>query len=415
MTVYYFQSYNGLIVTTKKNIEQTLVNHAAIRKIINKHYIPEVKRLKEEKILDKDYMNPFFTSGTLLTQTLHEYTKPILLKKGEEPGIYKLASLNPLNLKNKATQYERDLFESLAQSKEKTFTEIIKENNNTYLLYAEFFPKMKARCMQCHSTPDKAPKRQVEKYGTTHGYNYKVGDPSALITMRAPLDASMEKMRQDVIWTGLIVFLVFLVLFVIGEFVIHKINKQREKLARNKEIRNLLIKESQKDPLTGLLNRRPLRSIFETEYNRSKRDDKNLVVLLIDVDYFKKFNDQYGHLEGDYVLKVVADLLSKCFNRSHEHVFRYGGEEFAVISSDERLKNNVLKWTKNFQKCLGDECIEHTGSDYKCLTVSIGVYKLETGSEAMPEIEDVIEKADKALYKAKEKGRNQTVIYNDEF
>ena len=413
MVVYYNQSYNFLIQTTTKNIEHTLVNHSAIRKIINKHYIPEIQRLKEEKLLDKNYINPFFTSGTLLTQTLHEYTKPILLEKGEETTIYKLASLNPLNLKNQANSYEENIFKNLHTSKENKFIEVVEENNGSYLFYSEFFPEIKQRCLKCHDTPENAPINQVKKYGSTHGYGYKVGDPSALITMRAPLDKEILEMQIEFMKTGLIIFFVFVLFYIVAELILFQLNKQKIKISKSKAIHNKLIKESQIDSLTGLLNRRPLEEIFKKERNRARRDNKVVVILLIDIDYFKKYNDRYGHIKGDEALKSVSKALSQCFNRSNEHVFRYGGEEFIVISSEHDLNAHIIRWIDNLKKTLADMNIEHQDSIHKYLTLSIGAYILDPKNSKV-KTKELIQKADEALYEAKENGRNQTVIYGEE-
>ncbi|MDA7817309.1 diguanylate cyclase [Sulfurimonas sp.] len=411
VAIYYNQSYKALIDSKTKQIEQTLVNHKALRKIINKHYIPEIKRLKEEGLLDKDYINPYFTSGTLLTQTLHEYTTPIVLEDGEEVSKYKLASPNPLNIKNKSTDYEEKIFHNLNDSKQEKYSEIIEENDNLYLFYAKPFTKMKGRCISCHSTPEAAPINQIKKYGSTSGYNYKVGDPSGLITMRSPLDKDILNMQNEVIYTSVIILFIFVFLYVSSEFAIYQLRKQRRKIARNKLVHNKLIKESRLDPLTGLLNRRSFEEIFRKERNRANRDNKFLVFLFIDIDYFKKYNDRYGHLKGDRVLKTVSKTLKKCFNRSHEHIFRLGGEEFAVISSEHSSDTKVLGWSDNLNNELAKLNIEHKDSPHKHLSVSIGIYIIEPGNMDIS-MQDIMKKSDEALYKAKSSGRNKAVIYS---
>ena len=161
------------------------------------------------------------------------------------------------------------------------------------------------------------------------------------------------------------------------------------------------------DELTGLYNRRFFNLIYERELKNAKREKKGLTFMMLDIDHFKLFNDTYGHLEGDRILKEVAQSLQQKLNRPGDYIFRLGGEEFGVL-----LSNSDYQSCKHMaeQLCLGVEAlgIEHAhNSASSFVTISIGAIfsqpTLETSDQA------IISKADENLYIAKEEGRNQAV------
>lgn len=153
------------------------------------------------------------------------------------------------------------------------------------------------------------------------------------------------------------------------------------------------------DALTGLFNRRHFEAEFEREYKRAKRYNNDLSLAVIDIDFFKKINDTYGHSCGDYVLKECAYLMLQNF-RQTDMVFRYGGEEFVVILTEtprehacvplERLRKNIEKHVFKFD----DENIK--------VTLSIGV----SSNICFDMCSEMFDDADKAVYEAKDSGRN---------
>lgn len=159
------------------------------------------------------------------------------------------------------------------------------------------------------------------------------------------------------------------------------------------------------DALTGLPNRRFAMERLEQEWALTKRGDRALSCLMVDVDHFKSINDRYGHQVGDDALKLVADTLRRAA-RTQDVVCRYGGEEFLVICPDtdaqaavlcaERLRTNVAAQGLHLQG----------GGEHK-MTVSIGVAEK---SEAITTLEALLIRADNNLYAAKEAGRNRTII-----
>ncbi len=154
------------------------------------------------------------------------------------------------------------------------------------------------------------------------------------------------------------------------------------------------------DALTKLYNRRHFESEFEKEFKRAKRYKNDLSIAIIDIDFFKKVNDTYGHLCGDYILKETAYLMAQNF-RQTDTLFRYGGEEFVVLLT-ETSANNAPVPLERLRKKIENHKYIYDNHELK-ITVSIGV-----SSNIEFEICDkMLEDADKALYKAKNEGRNR--------
>jgi len=164
------------------------------------------------------------------------------------------------------------------------------------------------------------------------------------------------------------------------------------------ERRELLKDKAYKDLLTGLYRREILNDLIEKEFYRSKRYGYHFSILMIDIDNFKKVNDTYGHLVGDKVLKKVAETTKKTLRRS-DIAIRYGGEEFLII-----LPHTDLDAAKIAAERIRKN-IEKLNVDGVKVTVSIGI----ADNSLSPRLEDLIRKADQALYIAKRTGKNRVV------
>jgi diguanylate cyclase (GGDEF)-like protein len=166
-------------------------------------------------------------------------------------------------------------------------------------------------------------------------------------------------------------------------------------------IENLKLYEEAKsfslhDPLTGLANRRLLQIQLEKSFEGAKRYEKPLSIIMLDIDYFKKYNDTYGHVEGDRLLVAIANILLKEL-RSPDYIFRYGGEEFLIMLPEIELKNaNIVA-----------ERLRKTVASKLTVTISLGVSSCR---QSMQTKEDLINNADTALYQAKQNGRNRVEI-----
>ncbi|GLO63502.1 hypothetical protein MACH09_40100 [Vibrio sp. MACH09] len=156
-----------------------------------------------------------------------------------------------------------------------------------------------------------------------------------------------------------------------------------------------------KDSLTGLSNRRHFMEVMKNEVARCTRYQNNLSLLMLDIDFFKKINDTYGHFSGDVVLKQIAVLLTKEL-REVDTVARLGGEEFAVLLP-ETERQEALLLAERIRRAVDEYSFEDEGNSIHC-TISIGVSVCSRGNNCFG---DLLKEADRALYQAKEQGRNQ--------
>ncbi|MFL9879989.1 sensor domain-containing diguanylate cyclase [Herbaspirillum rhizosphaerae] len=165
------------------------------------------------------------------------------------------------------------------------------------------------------------------------------------------------------------------------------------------------------DGLTGLANRRCFDDEILKELRRAARSGESLAVVMIDVDYFKRYNDTYGHLAGDECLRRIASLLKVAGQRPGDLVARYGGEEIVILLPDCDEKS-AAQIAFGLLKNICALAIPHTGNPPGIVTASAGVGVLaEVSSIDTPE--DVIDMADKALYQAKSTGRNRVCVYQN--
>ena len=185
--------------------------------------------------------------------------------------------------------------------------------------------------------------------------------------------------------------------------------KLRIKNYLNLKIKNdMLEKLSMYDGLTNIRNRRYFDETFEKTFNEIKRDKKSLAVLMIDIDFFKPYNDNYGHGQGDETLRKVAKALEKTIKRASDFVARYGGEEFVILLKDinkdgvEAVANNLLNAVRELK-------ITHEFSKIEnYVTISIGASFYNSNSD-ITKLELLL-KADETLYNVKNSGRNNFAI-----
>ncbi len=160
------------------------------------------------------------------------------------------------------------------------------------------------------------------------------------------------------------------------------------------------------DSLTGVANRRHFDAVLDAEWKRAARNGTTLSMLLIDVDFFKNFNDIYGHIAGDDCLRDIAATASQCIRRSTDLVARFGGEEFAVVLPEtDELGASAL--AERIRAAVQSHGVRHAGNVHNVVTISIGCASMipSRGRTSL----DLIEAADKALYRGKSIGRNAVV------
>jgi diguanylate cyclase (GGDEF)-like protein len=185
--------------------------------------------------------------------------------------------------------------------------------------------------------------------------------------------------------------------------------KLRIKNYLNLKIKNdMLEKLSMYDGLTNIRNRRFFDETFEKTFSEIKRDKKSLAVLMIDIDFFKPYNDNYGHGQGDETLRKVAKALEKTIKRASDFVARYGGEEFVILLKDIK-KDGVEAVANNLLNAVRELKITHEFSKIEnYVTISIGASFYNSSSD-ITKLELLL-KADETLYNVKNSGRNNFAI-----
>lgn len=175
---------------------------------------------------------------------------------------------------------------------------------------------------------------------------------------------------------------------------------------------NVLRQRANLDGLTGLFNRRHFDEKFEEEWQRQRRTQNWLTVGMVDIDYFKEFNDYFGHVKGDECLTAVAKCLAQLVRRPGEFVARYGGEEFVFVlpylppQHSEEFGQMVCEAVRAMQ-------YPHTTTRCKNLSVSVGVAGIIPGNDSAAS--ELLKRADNALYKAKASGRDCSIVHDPVF
>lgn len=182
-----------------------------------------------------------------------------------------------------------------------------------------------------------------------------------------------------------------------AEFILREANAELEKLV------NI-------DGLTQIANRRCFNDRLNLEWERLCREQQSLALLLFDIDYFKRYNDFYGHQSGDDCLTAIAQTVKQVLCRPADLIARYGGEEFVVILPNTDL-DGAITVAKQISAAIKNLNINHQNSDISdIVTISLGVASLLPSFSQEPSI--LIKQADVALYRAKQEGRNQSVAYS---
>jgi len=184
-------------------------------------------------------------------------------------------------------------------------------------------------------------------------------------------------------------------------FALREMQKQLEKT--NAELQRL----SSLDGLTGIANRRQFDNTLKAEWQRALREQRELSLVLIDIDYFKPFNDTYGHQGGDECLQKVARALHGVASRPTDLVARYGGEEFGIILPGTG-ETGAVTMAERFRSAVHELDIAHeTSKACDTVTISLGTATVIPDKDLTPE--GLIELADRALYQAKENGRDRAL------
>jgi diguanylate cyclase len=188
-----------------------------------------------------------------------------------------------------------------------------------------------------------------------------------------------------------------------------RLKASKEEIIQLQEHLETVRNESLTDPLTGLANRKYFDQMLDRAIADTKPTDEPLSLMLTDIDHFKKFNDTFGHLTGDQVLRLVAQAVKQNV-KGQDIAARYGGEEFAIILPNTGLRQALTVADHIRRGVVSKELIKRsTGENLGRVTISVGVAMLHHGES----VQNIIERADACLYAAKRNGRNQVICETD--
>jgi len=188
------------------------------------------------------------------------------------------------------------------------------------------------------------------------------------------------------------------------------IRNKRYLLNKYKQSNEKLDKLSKEDPLLGIGNRRAMDNDLQHTSQLSRRYNHSYSLALMDLDFFKQYNDFYGHMEGDNMLKKVTNYIQKHV-RECDRLYRFGGEEFLLLLPQSTLNNAEIVMKKIIQGFAAEQ-YPHESNPYNVVTISAGLACFDPKIDKEQPWRDLLECTDTALYQAKENGRNQFAVYD---
>ncbi|MCK4912066.1 MAG: diguanylate cyclase, partial [Thermodesulfovibrionales bacterium] len=267
-------------------------------------YVAVTKDVLPNPYLDDALRDLTSLEGIKLTKVNPAYMTRQLgeIAKEQESTLFNITSLKPIRPDNRANTWESNALMQFEQGRKEKFELIETASMKRFMYMAPLL--VEEACLKCHA-----------KQG------YKLGDVRGGISISFPARTILEannaqENRMILIHFGIFISGVLTIIF------IYRISKQAEEA---------LFRLSIQDGLTGLFNRRYFNKVMENEWKRAMRESTVLSAIMIDIDFFKQYNDTYGHQAGDCCLKMISALLDKSFNRAGDMLARYGGEEFLAL------------------------------------------------------------------------------------
>ncbi|MEW6646794.1 MAG: diguanylate cyclase [Pseudomonadota bacterium] len=381
----------------EKQVRDLLLNHRAIHAYINKVLRPEMYRLKDEGLLYKDYFAPQTMSFTFIARGIKDYLNLERQKSGMPALYFKLASANPRNPVNQANERELALLDRMNADEIDEYREVQEDAAGKHLYVAIPVQPSNRECMACHGEPRDAPRELVARYGDQAGFFEKMGQTRALISIRIPLQQHIDDARR--IYTTLSIATVgsLAAIFLLIAYFFRRIDGQQQLiLAHNQALEKI----ATSDYLTGIHNRLGLQKLLTQQIHESLRYGQPLSLLLIDLDHFKHINDRHGHQAGDRVLQEFVRLIGASI-RSADIFGRWGGEEFIVALPQQDIREAATLAEKLRQRV--EQAILADGVR---ITASVGIAMLAAGDSD----DQLIDRADRALYLSKQAGRNRVTF-----
>lgn len=258
--------------------------------------------------------------------------------------------------------------------------------------------------------------------GVVRLYSYRQiqGYPLVVIASLAKEDI-LANWREDARRQALIVGLLMALLGLLGFYLLRLIKQAQHTEVELRATRDALRTFNQRleqqaleDELTRLANRRRFIRALSDEFARADRSQQPLALIIFDVDYFKQYNDLYGHSAGDECLRLVAEVIRDAQKRPADLAVRYGGEEFCLLLPETDCEG-ALQVAEQVRMALEERAVAHAGSPWRRLSLSAGVNVYWPADGVVPEKgpEALIQGADKALYAAKAAGRDRVMLYDE--
>jgi len=401
----YHQLWNYTIETQKQDIQNLIKMEEAIRHYVDGELKPELFKLQAQHLISNQIYTPKIFSTTYITSHIFDaYIKQRQFGQSHKGVVYRVASDNPLNLHNLTTAEELKTLKRFRKNPALTHIEGIKQvQGKSILFYQRPVEPNTAACLLCHGQPKLAPKGLIKLYGHTHGFNEQVGLIRGFSSYHLDLTDALTKMKSFYgKIEGLILF-AFMVLYFVILQLYRYFKKTQKAIEQQKQALDQLANQ---DALTGLANRHKL----EADLSRSlahlaEGKLTGLLAIMIDIDFFKTFNDQYGHDIGDIVLQGLAKHLTPCCTVFPTCLYRLGGEEFLILveNCSEQERHEVL-----MQLC--ERLTFHVDSVNEEVSLSMGVAQ----AEKMDTQKTLLKKADLALYYVKEHGRKNIHVFGED-
>lgn len=312
------------------------------------------------------------------------------------PGYkYQEVALNPMNTANQASGWTKDIVDRFRSGEVDSIFMTIGEGEHQTFNYALPLKVSTDSCLSCHSTPDVAPQTQIEKYGTVHGFGWRKGEIIGAQIVSVPSHIAIGKAQNT--FTHYLAGIVALIvaMFIALNAMLSRV-VVRPVLATNDSLKKMAFE----DALTCVANRRCLMEHADALIKKAHQTGNPLAILMIDLDHFKRVNDNFGHAVGDAVLKEFATRINQRV-RSIDLFARVGGEEFAVLLPHT---NEADAATIARQLLIVSSSAPYNAAGH--ITASIGVAQY-VHHETLNEF---VARADAALYTAKKNGRNRVVL-----
>lgn len=371
------------------------------------HLVKSFRQAYQKKFIENHIKITSKTLELLPVRTMKDVSEQYSSMLNNRINIRTVAA-NPRDILNKANTEEMALIESFKKDKSKnTF---LKVENNAGYIYAEPL-YMKKQCINCHGKREEVIETVRNLYDT--GYNYQAGDIYGILVVDYKNNDFIQKLDFIYYRQRFVVSLVFLLVIGATFLLFRTIRKKDNRYQLALEEKNIELQRiSTTDHLTGLLNRTAYAKQISRELNRSKRENKYIVYAMFDLDNFKKYNDTYGHQNGDVLLQNLGKILKESFKRSSDSLFRLGGEEFLAVYSVDNIEDASIGAEKA-RKNIYDENVLHVGNQpYGRVTTSVGIAIAPPDMEANDQ--KLYANADIALYESKESGKNCITIFKEQ-